>query len=151
MNSVSSQDQFAKWAKLRRRHDKTMEEYEAMSTCTTGYKTPGFFWLSRSLLTQTSHRQSPHFPENLIRLERQDRALAQHKRTQNLPSILVFQDARLCPPRRLVPILRTMDRVLPSRTAGLCEYPGLEQCLCGCYCACSGGSGCIHCTGGRPE
>jgi hypothetical protein len=33
MNSVSSQDQFAKWAKLRRRHDKTMEEYEEMSTC----------------------------------------------------------------------------------------------------------------------
>lgn len=31
MNNTSSQDEFAKWAKLRRRHDKTMEEYEAMS------------------------------------------------------------------------------------------------------------------------
>ncbi|RAH41512.1 uncharacterized protein BO95DRAFT_467802, partial [Aspergillus brunneoviolaceus CBS 621.78] len=30
MNNTSSQDEFAKWAKLRRRHDKTMEEYEAM-------------------------------------------------------------------------------------------------------------------------
>ncbi|EAS33169.3 protein GET1 [Coccidioides immitis RS] len=29
MNATSSQDEFAKWAKLRRRHDKTMEEYEA--------------------------------------------------------------------------------------------------------------------------
>ena len=31
MNNTSSQDEFAKWAKLRRRHDKSMEEYEAMS------------------------------------------------------------------------------------------------------------------------
>jgi hypothetical protein len=31
MNSTSSQDEFAKWAKLRRRHDKALEEYEAMS------------------------------------------------------------------------------------------------------------------------
>jgi hypothetical protein len=33
MNTTSSQDEFAKWAKLRRRHDKTMEEYEALSEC----------------------------------------------------------------------------------------------------------------------
>jgi hypothetical protein len=32
MNNTSSQDEFAKWAKLRRRHDKAMEEYESMST-----------------------------------------------------------------------------------------------------------------------
>jgi hypothetical protein len=32
MNSTSSQDEFAKWAKLRRRHDKSLEECEAMST-----------------------------------------------------------------------------------------------------------------------
>lgn len=32
MNATSSQDEFAKWAKLRRRHDKTLEEYEAKST-----------------------------------------------------------------------------------------------------------------------
>lgn len=31
MNNTSSQDEFAKWAKLRRKHDKTLEEYEAMS------------------------------------------------------------------------------------------------------------------------
>ena len=35
MNSTSSQDEFAKWAKARRRHDKTMEEYEALSACPT--------------------------------------------------------------------------------------------------------------------
>ncbi|RAO64064.1 uncharacterized protein BHQ10_000076 [Talaromyces amestolkiae] len=31
MNATSSQDEFAKWAKLRRKHDKAMEEYEAMT------------------------------------------------------------------------------------------------------------------------
>lgn len=31
MNNTSSQDEFAKWAKLRRKYDKTMEEYEATS------------------------------------------------------------------------------------------------------------------------
>jgi hypothetical protein len=32
MNNTSSQDEFAKWAKIRRRHDKTMDEYEKIST-----------------------------------------------------------------------------------------------------------------------
>lgn len=32
MNNTSSQDEFAKWAKLRRRHDKSMEEYDTLST-----------------------------------------------------------------------------------------------------------------------
>ncbi|KAJ0414983.1 WRB/Get1 family [Aspergillus carlsbadensis] len=31
MNNTSSQDEFAKWAKLRRKHDKTMSDYEALS------------------------------------------------------------------------------------------------------------------------
>jgi CHD5-like protein. len=33
MNATSSQDEFAKWAKLRRKHDKTMEEFETLSMC----------------------------------------------------------------------------------------------------------------------
>lgn len=28
MNAVSAQDEFSKWAKLRRQHDKAMEEYD---------------------------------------------------------------------------------------------------------------------------
>jgi hypothetical protein len=31
MGATSSQDEFAKWAKLRRKHDKISEEYESMS------------------------------------------------------------------------------------------------------------------------
>ena len=61
MNNTSSQDEFAKWAKLRRRHDKAMEEYEAMSAylqLPTTYKT-------RSS-TNIFHRQDCLLPENLL-------------------------------------------------------------------------------------
>lgn len=38
MNNTSSQDEFAKWAKLRRRHDKSLEEFEAASAFNTKKK-----------------------------------------------------------------------------------------------------------------
>ncbi|PYH73977.1 guided entry of tail-anchored proteins factor 1 [Aspergillus vadensis CBS 113365] len=43
MNNTSSQDEFAKWAKLRRKHDKTMEEYEAINKQLSSQKT-SFDW-----------------------------------------------------------------------------------------------------------
>ncbi|RMJ26429.1 hypothetical protein PHISP_02701 [Aspergillus sp. HF37] len=43
MNNTSSQDEFAKWAKLRRKHDKTMEGYEAMNKSLTAQKS-SFDW-----------------------------------------------------------------------------------------------------------
>ncbi|KAH8428842.1 guided entry of tail-anchored proteins factor 1 [Aspergillus melleus] len=43
MNNTSSQDEFAKWAKLRRRHDKTMEEYEEMNKALSAQKS-SFEW-----------------------------------------------------------------------------------------------------------
>ncbi|OKL58966.1 Protein get1 [Talaromyces atroroseus] len=52
MNATSSQDEFAKWAKLRRRHDKAMDEYEAMNRSLNSRKTSFQFsiktarWLS---------------------------------------------------------------------------------------------------------
>ncbi|KAI9872177.1 MAG: GET complex subunit get1 [Pleopsidium flavum] len=39
MNSTSSQDQFAKWAKLRRQHDKALAEYDQKTNSLTTYKT----------------------------------------------------------------------------------------------------------------
>ncbi|KAJ5570420.1 CHD5-like protein [Penicillium hispanicum] len=47
MNNTSSQDEFAKWAKLRRRHDKSMEEYEAMNKTISSQKT-SFDWSVKS-------------------------------------------------------------------------------------------------------
>ncbi|OQD72446.1 hypothetical protein PENDEC_c021G01835 [Penicillium decumbens] len=43
MNNTSSQDEFAKWAKLRRRHDKAMEEYENTNKEVSAQKT-SFEW-----------------------------------------------------------------------------------------------------------
>ncbi|KAA8649195.1 hypothetical protein EYZ11_012298 [Aspergillus tanneri] len=43
MNNTSSQDEFAKWAKIRRRHDKTMEKCEAMNKTLSAQKT-SFDW-----------------------------------------------------------------------------------------------------------
>ncbi|KAL1849029.1 GET complex subunit get1 [Paecilomyces lecythidis] len=43
MNATSSQDEFAKWAKLRRRHDKTMEEFETLNKIIGTNKT-SFEW-----------------------------------------------------------------------------------------------------------
>ncbi|KAL1965114.1 hypothetical protein VTN77DRAFT_6027 [Rasamsonia byssochlamydoides] len=43
MNATSSQDEFAKWAKLRRRHDKALEEYEAKNKALLAKKT-SFDW-----------------------------------------------------------------------------------------------------------
>ncbi|KAH8697258.1 protein get1 [Talaromyces proteolyticus] len=43
MNATSSQDEFAKWAKLRRRHDKALDEYEAMNRSIGAQKT-SFEW-----------------------------------------------------------------------------------------------------------
>ncbi|WEW55546.1 GET complex subunit get1 [Emydomyces testavorans] len=49
MNATSSQDEFAKWAKLKRRHDKSMEQYEAKIRffSTTGVKFFLQFWYSK--------------------------------------------------------------------------------------------------------
>ncbi|KAL8797402.1 MAG: hypothetical protein Q9195_000557 [Heterodermia aff. obscurata] len=38
MNATSSQDQFAKWAKLRRQHDKVLAEYEELSSSLSSFK-----------------------------------------------------------------------------------------------------------------
>ncbi|EYE97844.1 guided entry of tail-anchored proteins factor 1 [Aspergillus ruber CBS 135680] len=43
MNNTSSQDEFAKWAKLRRRHDKTYEEYESANKALSSQKS-SFDW-----------------------------------------------------------------------------------------------------------
>ncbi|KAJ5653442.1 CHD5-like protein [Penicillium lividum] len=48
MNSTSSQDEFAKWAKLRRRHDKAVEEFEAMNQTISSQKS-SFDWAVKTV------------------------------------------------------------------------------------------------------
>ena len=105
-----------------------------------------------SLLTRPSlHRQDPRRPENLVRMECQERALAQHQRAEALPAILVLEDTGLRAPRRLVPILRGMDPVLPARAAGLGEHSDLEQCVRDRHWSCGGHSGLVAGSGHQPE
>ncbi|KAJ5610217.1 hypothetical protein N7510_006936 [Penicillium lagena] len=70
MNNTSSQDEFAKWAKLRRRHDKSLEEYEAMNKSLSSHKTSFDWtvktarWLSTNglkLFLQFWHSKKPVF------------------------------------------------------------------------------------------
>ncbi|CAG8935300.1 unnamed protein product [Penicillium salamii] len=71
MNNTSSQDEFAKWAKARRRHDKTLEEYEALNKDLTSQKSSFDWtvkiarWLSTNglkIFLQFWYSKTPVFP-----------------------------------------------------------------------------------------
>ncbi|CAG8064566.1 unnamed protein product [Penicillium olsonii] len=71
MNNTSSQDEFAKWAKARRRHDKTLEEYEALNKDLTAQKSSFDWtvkiarWLSTNglkIFLQFWYSKTPVFP-----------------------------------------------------------------------------------------
>ncbi|KAL4937600.1 protein get1 [Aspergillus oleicola] len=70
MNNTSSQDEFAKWAKLRRRHDKALSDYEALNSKLSSQKTSFdwfvkiFRWLSTTglkIFIQFRYSKSPVF------------------------------------------------------------------------------------------
>lgn len=70
LNQTSAQDQFAKWAKIRRKLDSTMAEYEKMQSGMASQKTAfdarlkPFFWLitsGASLVIMTWYRSTPVF------------------------------------------------------------------------------------------
>lgn len=60
LNGTSSQDEFAKWAKLRRQHDKALGEYEAKSSLPFPHThTLSFLHLHVSLRTAVADKQKP--------------------------------------------------------------------------------------------
>ncbi|KAJ5281410.1 CHD5-like protein [Penicillium angulare] len=89
MNSTSSQDEFAKWAKLRRRHDKALEEFEAMNKIistqkssfdwtvktarwlsTNGLKMFLQFWYSKTPVFALPHGWLPYYVEWILSFPR---------------------------------------------------------------------------------
>ncbi|KAK2607215.1 hypothetical protein N8I77_005912 [Diaporthe amygdali] len=89
LNATSSQDEFAKWAKLRRQHDKMLEELEKMKTgidgskaafdktvttarwlCTSGLRYFLPFWYSRSPMFWLPHGWFPYYAEWIISFPR---------------------------------------------------------------------------------
>lgn len=84
-------------------------------------------------------------------MERQDCAMAQHQRSQNLPAILLLENPCLRSPYWLVPVLCGMGALIPACAARLSQRSGLEQCVCDSYCGFRGGSRCGAGTGHRAE
>ncbi|KUI73787.1 Protein GET1 [Cytospora mali] len=89
LNATSSQDEFAKWAKLRRQHDKMLEQLEKMKTeidasrgsfdktvssarwlCTSGLRWFLPFWYSREPMFWLPHGWFPYYAEWLISFPR---------------------------------------------------------------------------------
>ncbi|KAK7724243.1 GET complex subunit get1 [Diaporthe eres] len=89
LNATSSQDEFAKWAKLRRQHDKMLEELEKLKTgidgskaafdktvttarwlCTSGLRYFLPFWYSKSPMFWLPHGWFPYYAEWIISFPR---------------------------------------------------------------------------------
>ncbi|KAF3071004.1 Protein GET1 [Daldinia childiae] len=89
LNATSSQDQFAKWAKLRRQHDKLMEQLEKMKTshesaksrfdstinilrwlATSGLKFLLPFWYAKQPMFWLPHGWFPYYAEWILSFPR---------------------------------------------------------------------------------
>lgn len=123
--ATSSQDEFAKWAKLRRQHDKMLEELEKKSRFCLLKPHPALgFSLDSSLrnwhmyidkyFSRIRHRYHPRF----LRQDRHRRPLVQHIRRPLDYSHVVRTRAHVLAAPRLVPLLRRMDHLVPPRTSG---------------------------------
>lgn len=96
MNNTSSQDEFAKWAKLRRRHDKALSDYEALSMFL-----PRFLHLTKLdsvdfafgfglICINWIYRPGTVLEEILVRLVYQDCAVAQHDGREDLHPVPIL-------------------------------------------------------------
>lgn len=84
-------------------------------------------------------------------MDRQDRTLAEHQRPEDVPAILVLENARLRPPRGLAPLLRAMDSLVSARAAGFSEHSYLEQRVRNFHRRCGGSAGLDPRVGDQPE
>lgn len=60
-------------------------------------------------------------------MERENCTMAEHERAQDLSSILVLENPRLCSSGSLGSLLRRVDSIVPEGADGLGQHPGLEQ------------------------
>lgn len=139
MQATNAQDEFAKWAKLRRQHDKSMEQYEKISTF--------FFlffmgYLRARVFVSVMHpetlihicfliRQGPYGNENERRYGNQIGPLDSHHRDQNPHSVLEHEIAHVRAPTRLVPLAGRVASCLSSRSDWDHQYPDLGDVLFG--------------------
>lgn len=161
MNSTSSQDEFAKWAKLRREHDKAVTKYDEQGqnkcflldmTCHMQIAqllkiNLLILWLTMSLpcCSIVPERIQRHIRPRCI-----SRTLARHKWYAHDFAILVLKDAVVLDAARMGTVVYRVATGISKSSAGECEHTDLGYSLCNCNSACwRGGSGNLGFGSGR--
>lgn len=126
MNSTSSQDEFAKWAKLRRQHDKLLEQLDKSST------SPCLFFLLPNLYPSnptsfisgyvflTKNRYRSIFRRRKIRLRNDglESPLGVHQRFSHVHPVLLHEAAHVLGAERVGALLRRVAAEFPARPSG---------------------------------
>jgi hypothetical protein len=100
MNATSSQDEFAKWAKLRRQHDKVLEQLEKSSTV------PQIVYVFKDYTLTRHCRILNRLHESYLRQRDIYITMAGHKWSTDVSTILVFEASYVLDPEGLGTILR---------------------------------------------
>ncbi len=117
MTAVSAQDEFSRWAKLRRQHDKALAEYDKKGESFFIEEVGEILSEDRGLTLPPPSRASSRRRRILARgLRHQGHggAVDLHERPAVRPAVLAREDARLHLPARLVPLVRRVAARVPA-------------------------------------
>jgi CHD5-like protein len=119
MSAVSAQDEFTRWAKLRRKHDKALEEHDKKCGIHNSIAEP-------VLIRYSCCCQGLPI---LIRCESHCRSLDMYERVAIRSTVLAHQDAHFHVPSRLVSMADRMDTGLSTLFLWRSQHQCLEQLL----------------------
>lgn len=144
MNATSSQDEFAKWAKLRRSHDKVLAQYDEKSKRSRNHERVYAVRVRKTGLIKTPFRsKQPQVLQIDLRPHSHCSALDRHQWPSFLPTVLVLETTSLLDPKGLGAGLCGMAAGIPKSTDWECEYTDMGHCLC------DDSAACWSCGGGR--
>jgi hypothetical protein len=124
MDATSSQDEFAKWAKLRRQHDKVLAEYEEK-----GWFAPDTAHLREwhgILMSLACSTILPVLP-GLLQHHGHGPPLARHQRPARVPTGLVFQATALLGAKGVGSVVRGMDPFVSTRADWEHQHPSVGR------------------------
>ncbi len=105
LGNTSPQDNFSKWAKLDRQHNKAMAEYQKLGTYISGHWSILFSLKSSATNKIVYRRFSTHAPSHVY-IRSLDASLDRHSRSPYDPAVLVCQIAHVLVTSWLGSILR---------------------------------------------
>ena len=127
LGNVSAQDDFARWAKLRRQHDKVMAQYEkSCKNCLF------LIILLVSDIMDVNSLLDTKF-SSFIRPSPQYCSMAFLDRLAYLYTILVCETTYILDTERMATILCGVGLIISKGTTGECEHQRVVSCLCKCY------------------